>query len=55
MRSSNSVVGGVCGGIAEYYNFDPVFIRLLFLIGLIFGIFPAFIIYIILWICIPEE
>ena len=46
-------VGGVCSGIAAYFNVDPVFIRFIFACALIFyG--TGFWIYILLWIIIPE-
>jgi len=28
----NKVIGGVCGGIGEYFDIDPVLIRLIFII-----------------------
>ncbi|MAD31849.1 MAG: hypothetical protein CL854_06495, partial [Cryomorphaceae bacterium] len=47
------VIGGVCSGIGAYFDIDPVWIRVLFLILLFFtGI--GFITYIILWAAIPE-
>jgi phage shock protein C len=48
------MIGGVCGGIANYFNTDPTVIRLLFALGLILagGTFWA---YIIMMIVIPEE
>ena len=50
----NNVLGGVCAGIANRFNIDPVLVRVLFIIAaLITGIF--FIAYIILWIVLPEE
>ncbi len=48
----NKVIGGVSSGIAAYFNMDPVWIRLFFVIGLFFGMSP--IIYIILWAVMPE-
>lgn len=47
------ILGGVCGGIAAYFDIDVVFIRLIWLVFFfVFGIgFPA---YIICWIVIPE-
>lgn len=46
-------VGGVCSGIAAYFNIDPVWVRLIFACALIFyG--TGFWIYILLWIIIPE-
>ena len=48
-----TVIGGVCSGIAAYFNIDVVWIRVLFLVLLFFtGI--GFITYIILWAAIPE-
>ena len=47
----NKVLGGVCSGIANYFNLDPLLVRILwiFLIGVnIFG-------YIILWIAVPSS
>ncbi len=51
----NRVVGGVCGGLGEYFEVDPVLIRVLSIVGafitsglLLFG-------YVIAWIIIPEK
>ena len=51
---SKNILGGVCAGIAEKLNIDPVFIRLLFVIG---AFFRGFLIpvYIILWVVIPSD
>jgi len=47
------VIAGVCSGIAAYFHFDPVWIRLLFILTLLAGGAGVFI-YIILWIVMPE-
>lgn len=47
------VVGGVCSGISAYFDIDPVWIRLIFAGALIF-FGSGFLLYIILWIIIPE-
>ncbi|MDQ2933114.1 MAG: PspC domain-containing protein [bacterium] len=50
------IVAGVCGGIAEYLNMDPVIFRLLCVLVVVFsGIFPGVILYIIAIFIIPEE
>ena len=49
----NRVIGGVCGGLGVYFNFDPIILRILFVIALL-GFGTGFFIYIILWIVIPE-
>ena len=47
-------LGGVCGGIARYFNVDSTIIRVLFiLLALVIG--GGILVYIILWIIIPEE
>ena len=51
---SNQMIGGVCGGLGAYVNIDPVFVRLLFVL-LLFGTDFGFILYLLLWILIPEE
>jgi phage shock protein PspC (stress-responsive transcriptional regulator) len=49
------VLGGVCAGIAHYFNIDPVWSRVLFAL-LALGSSGAFILlYIILWIALPES
>lgn len=51
---SNRMIGGVCGGLGPYLTIDPIFIRLLFVL-LLFGSDFGFILYLLLWILIPEE
>ena len=51
---SNRMVGGVCGGLAEYLNIDPTVIRLLFVFGVIFGFGSLLIVYLVMLIVIPE-
>ena len=49
----HKIIGGVCGGIGEYFDIDPVFIRLLFVIvSFFYGV--GIIAYIVLWIIIPS-
>lgn len=51
---SNSVIAGVCGGLGEYLNVDPILFRVLFVLGFIAG-GSGLLVYIILWIAIPLE
>lgn len=44
---------GVCGGIAEYFNADPTFIRLGFVICGFWGF--GLLVYIVLWLITPEQ
>lgn len=51
---SNSVIAGVCGGLGDSLNADPILFRVLFLLALIIG-GSGFIVYLILWIVLPLE
>ncbi len=51
---SNRMIAGVCGGLGAYLKIDPIFIRLLFIL-LLFGSRFGFILYVLLWILVPEE
>lgn len=53
-RSSNQVIGGVCGGLAEYFGWDPTVMRILYLVlSIISTAFPGILVYIILWVIMP--
>ena len=54
-RSSNRILAGVCGGIAEYFDIDPTLIRVAYVILSLFSVaFPGVLLYIILMILIPN-
>ena len=52
--SDNKQIGGVCSGVAKYFDIDLSLVRVLAIIGLLFGSI-TFWLYIILWIVMPEE
>ncbi len=53
--SSDKIIGGVCGGIATYYNFDPLLVRILTaVITFAFGGIPVAV-YLALWALMPQE
>jgi phage shock protein PspC (stress-responsive transcriptional regulator) len=51
---TDKVLGGVCGGLAKSLNTDPFILRLIFAILFLFA-GGGILIYIILWIALPEE
>jgi len=54
-RSRNDVViGGVCGGIAEYFGVDAILVRLLAVFAVLFG-GGGVLAYVIMWIIVPER
>jgi len=50
----DSVIGGVCAGIANYFGIDPVIVRLLWIL-FIFGFGAGILAYLIGWIIIPRK
>jgi phage shock protein C len=49
------MIAGVCGGIAEWLGWSPTLVRILFvLISILSVAFPGIIVYIILWVVMPE-
>ena len=51
---NHKLVGGVCSGIANYFDVDIVIVRIIFLV-LLFSFGIGFIPYIILWIAVPSS
>ena len=53
--TTDRMIAGVCGGIAEYFNIDPAIVRIVAVILLLPGGLPGFLPYVILWIVVPED
>jgi phage shock protein C len=52
----NRMIAGVVGGLAEYFGLDPTLLRIIYVLVSIFSAaFPGILVYIILWILVPEE
>ena len=49
----DKVIGGVCSGIGFYFGIDPIWIRLFFIL-LVLGGGSGILVYIILWIIVPQ-
>ena len=55
-RSTNKVLAGVCGGIAEYFEIDPTLVRVAYAALTIFSAgFPGVLLYIIMLILMPQS
>ena len=54
-RSTNKVLAGVCGGIAEYFEIDPTLVRICYAALSIFtAAFPGVLLYIVMLILMPQ-
>ena len=52
----NRMLGGVCGGLGEYFDIDPTLVRVLFVFGAFLGI-PGglLLIYLVMLILVPQK
>jgi len=48
------MVGGVCAGIADFFDIDPTLVRLVFVLGFFASVSGLFWAYIIMMIVVPE-
>lgn len=51
---SDRKIAGICGGLAEYFDIDPVIPRIVF-VALLIGAGSGLLLYIIMWFIIPTE
>ena len=51
---TDKILGGVCGGLAEYFGIDSAIVRLVFVLILVYG-GSGLLVYIILWIVLPTQ
>ena len=52
---SDKMIAGVIGGLARYFGFDPTMARVLYVILSVISVaFPGVLVYIILWVIMPE-
>lgn len=52
-RGRSRMIGGVCSGLAEYFNFDVAIVRVLFVV-LVFASGAGILLYLVLWLLMPE-
>ena len=53
-RSNNRMIAGVCSGIADYFGWDITLVRIVYVIATFFTAFSGGIVYLILWMVMPE-
>ena len=53
-RSSDRILAGVCGGLADYLRLDRSMVRLATLIGILFLGLSVWV-YVLMWLIVPEE
>lgn len=46
----NGMIGGVCSGLARYFDVDPLIVRLVFVLGTLIGFGSLLIVYLAIWV-----
>jgi phage shock protein PspC (stress-responsive transcriptional regulator) len=53
---TNRLIAGVCGGFADWLGWSPTGVRTLFVVVSILSVaFPGILVYLILWLVMPQE
>jgi len=53
-NSQNAMVGGVCSGVADYFGLDVTLVRVLTVLGVVFGLGSVAVAYIVAWVLLPK-
>jgi phage shock protein C len=54
-KSQDKMLFGVCGGLAEYFNWDPGTVRIIWVLLTLFGVGSPILVYIILAVVMPNQ
>lgn len=52
---NNRILGGVAGGLGEYFQIDPTLVRIIFILLALFAGGFGILLYLILWFILPSE
>ena len=55
LSRSDRKIGGVCGGIGEYFDKDPTLIRIIVILLILFSFGFGVIAYLAMWLIIPRK
>ena len=54
MSETDKKIGGVCGGLAEYFDVDSLIVRIIFVV-LVLGYGTGLLAYLLLWLLAPRR
>ncbi len=54
-NNRRGIIGGVCAGLADYFNIDVAIIRVIYVLLIIFSFSFFLFLYLLAWIIIPKE
>jgi phage shock protein PspC (stress-responsive transcriptional regulator) len=53
-NSDNAMLGGVCSGLADHFGLDVTLVRVLTVLGVVFGFGSVAVAYIVAWVLLPK-
>lgn len=53
LSAKDRKIGGVCGGLAEYFGIDSLIVRIIFVV-LVFGFGTGILAYLLIWLLAPR-
>lgn len=54
-RRDDRMLAGVCAGVAEHLGVDVTLVRVLTLVGTLLGFGSLLVVYVVLWLLLPQE
>ena len=53
-NADDAMIGGVCAGVADYLGLDVTLVRVLAVVGAIFGLGSLVVAYVVAWLLMPQ-
>lgn len=55
LSDTNKKIGGVCGGLGEYFEVDPTLVRVIFILIALLSVGLGVIAYLLIWMVVPRK
>lgn len=55
LSDTDKKLGGVCGGLGEYFEKDPTLVRIIFILIILFSFGFGVLAYLLMWLIIPRR
>ena len=55
LSSTDKKISGVCGGLGEYFDIDPTFVRVIFILIALLSLGLGVVAYILIWAIVPRK
>ena len=56
LSRTDRILGGVCGGIADWLGWSPTTVRVLYVVvSILSAAFPGILVYLVLWLVMPRD